>query len=171
MIEIEIEQWPMSGTFYINMGNSKSYSEPSQMSETELFTKIVNVWNSLAVFIKNTISCVLVGSEYASIIIAKVELLHLYLLNNPSNTYEWQENYIQRRIELFLKVWIFEKTQSNWIELLNIESNFICKSSLYLILFEIPTQKDNSILLFLNPQIFYCAMHTCHKAGLFSCLQ
>ena len=30
--------------------------------------------------------------------------------------------------ELFLKTWFFEKSQSNWIWLSNIESNFICKA-------------------------------------------
>ena len=38
-----IEQWSMSIPFYINMGNSESYSEPSQISKAEPFVKIVNV--------------------------------------------------------------------------------------------------------------------------------
>ena len=37
LIEIEIERWPKSITFYI--GNSESYSEPSQTSNAEPFAK------------------------------------------------------------------------------------------------------------------------------------
>ena len=36
-IGIEIERWPTSVTFYKNMGNSESYSEPIQTFKTELF--------------------------------------------------------------------------------------------------------------------------------------
>lgn len=39
-------------------------------------------------------------------------------------------------LELFLKTWILEGIQSNWILSLNIKSNFICKAILCLILFE-----------------------------------
>ena len=59
------------------MGNSGSYSEPSQISKTEFFMKLVNLEKSLAIFIKSSISCAGLGSEYTSIIIEKMDLLHL----------------------------------------------------------------------------------------------
>ena len=42
MTGIEIKHWPKSITFYINIGNSESYSEPRQTPKTEPFVKIVN---------------------------------------------------------------------------------------------------------------------------------
>ena len=56
-----------------------------------------------------------------------MEPLHLCSHKCP-NTHEWQGNCIQIRLELFLKTWFFQEIQSNWIYLLNIESNFIPKA-------------------------------------------
>ena len=41
MTGIEIKHWPKSIAFYINIGNSESYSEPRQTLKTEPFVKML----------------------------------------------------------------------------------------------------------------------------------
>ena len=56
-LQIDLQDWKLY---------SKVYSELSQASETKLFGKVVNSWRSFTIFSKSSISCVLLGSAYAS---------------------------------------------------------------------------------------------------------
>ena len=47
--------------------SAEAYSEPYQMSEIELFSKIVNSIHSLTAFAKNSVLVVWECSEYAAI--------------------------------------------------------------------------------------------------------
>ena len=53
---------------------SEAWSEPSRTSKMELFAKIVNGFQLLTIFAKNSISEVCVDSEYASMIVAEAYL-------------------------------------------------------------------------------------------------
>ena len=118
MNEIEIEHWPKSATFYINMGNSEPYSEPNQTSETKFSFEKNKRLNAINYFHKKPHLKCLTGLWIASAITTKEGFTLTKEGFTFTLTQEFEYTWMARKLSgkvarTILKRLIFERIQSN----------------------------------------------------------